>query len=237
MKNTTAKQAMTYVMALGFLLLLAVYFLVYKSYNDKAEALEQANATKQQRVNELKVFYDNLPIYNAEIEQYQAQIAAWLDEFPSNVLEEDIIVLALDTENVAYVDYSNINIGSREALWTIPAATMQLAKMENLMYDVVYVERTVSYVNTTDYFNLKKVVETINKSSNRLTISNIAYSKDDEDGELTGTIEVSFYSVLGTGKEYEPQILREYESGLENLFGTTEVSVSEEPESEEGVEE
>ena len=235
MKNTTAKQAMTYVMALGFVVLLAVYFLVYKSYNDKAEALEKANVTKQQRVDELKVFYDNLPIYNAEIEQYQAQIAAWLDEFPSDVLEEDIIVLALDTEKAAFVGYTNINIGNREALRTIPAATMQLAKMENLTQDVIFVERTVSYVNITDYFNLKKCVETINNSTNRLTISNITYSKNVETGELEGTIEVTFYSVRGTGKAYVPQNLKEYESGLANLFGTT--TVAEEPEGEEGVEE
>lgn len=235
MKNTTAKQAMTYVMALGFLLLLAVYFLVYKSYNDKAATLEKANAAKQQRVNELKVFYDNLSIYNAEIEQYQAQIAAWLDEFPSNVLEEDILVLALDTEKAAVLDYTNINIGGREALRTIPAATMQLAKMENLTQDVIFVERTVSYVNVTDYFNLKKCVETINNSTNRLTISNITYGKNVETGELEGTIEVTFYYVHGTGKEYEPQDLKEYESGLANLFGTT--TIADEPEGEEGVEE
>ena len=235
MKNVNAKQAMTYVMALGFLVLLAVYFLVYKSYNDKAEALEKANVTKQQRVNELKVFYDNLSIYNAEIEQYQAQIAAWLDEFPSNVLEEDILVLALDTEKAAVLDYTNINIGGREALRTIPAATMQLAKMENLTQDVIFVERTVSYVNVTDYFNLKKCVETINNSANRLTISNITYGKNVETGELEGTIEVTFYSVQGTGKEYVPQDLKEYESGLANLFGT--ITVVDEPEGEEGVEE
>lgn len=235
MKNTTAKQAMTYVLGLGFLLLLAVYFLVYKSYNDKAETLEKANAAKQQRVNELKVFYDNLSIYNAEIEQYQAQIAAWLDEFPSNVLEEDILVLALDTEKTALVNYSNINIGGREALRTIPGATMQLAKMENLTQDVIFVERTVSYVNVTDYFNLKKCVETINNSTNRLTISNITYGKNVETGELEGTIEVTFYYVHGTGKEYVPQDLKDYESGLANLFGTT--TIVDEPEGEEGVEE
>ncbi|MDE6129038.1 MAG: hypothetical protein K2G16_07610 [Lachnospiraceae bacterium] len=235
MKNTTAKQAMTYVLALGFVVLLAVYFLVYKSYNDKAEALEKSNITKQQRVDELKVFYDNLSIYNAEIEQYQAQIAAWLDEFPLDVKEEDIIVLALETEKAAFVGYTNININGREALRTIPAATMQLAKMENLTQDVIFVERTVSYVNITDYFNLKKCVETINNSANKLTISNITYSKNEETGELEGTIEVTFYSVIGTGKEYVPQNLKEYESGLANLFGTT--TVVDEPEGEEGVEE
>ena len=233
MKKTTAKQVMTYVLALGFVVLLAVYFLVYKSYNDKAAALEKSNVTKAQRVAELKVFYDNLGTYNQEIAQYQAQIAAWLDEFPSDVKEEDIIVLALDTEKTAFVGYTNININGREALRTIPA-TMQLAKMENLTQDIIFVERTVSYVNITDYFNLKKCVETINNSTDRLTISNITYSKNEETGELEGTIEVTFYSVQGTGKEYVPQDLKEYESGLANLFGTA--TVTEEPDSEEGAE-
>lgn len=223
MKKDTAKKIMTYVLLLGALLLVAVYFLVYKKYNDMAAEIEASNVTLSERVNELKEYYDNLNAYNAEITMMQEQVNTWLDEFPADVKEEDIIVLALDTEEAAYVAYTNINIQERQAMRTIPASMVQPAGMENLVSDIIFVERKTSYVNTTDYFNIKNCVEVINNSDDRLVISNITYSENEETGLLDGTIEVTFYSVIGTGKEYEPQVLPEYESGLLNLFGISNV--------------
>lgn len=222
-KQDTSKKIMTYVLLLSALLLLAVYFLVYKKYNDMAASIERSNIALRARVDELKVYYDNLETYNADIAMMQDQINVWLDEFPADVKEEDIIVLALDTEEAAYVAYTNINIQERTALRTIPADMVQPAGMENLTSDIIFVERKTSYVNTTDYFNIKNCVEVINNSDDRLVISNITYSENEDTGLLDGTIEVTFYSVLGTGKEYVPQDLPEYESGLLNLFGISEV--------------
>ncbi len=223
MKKTMAKQVMIYVMIMGVILLLAVYFLIFKSYTDKAQLIQESNVVLSQRVNVLKQYYEKMDSYNNEIVLMQDQIRDWLDEFPADVKEEDIIVLALDTEKNAYVDYSTINIMDREALRTIPAATMQGVGMEELTQDLIFVQRKTSYVNKTDYYNMKKCVASINDSDNRLTISNITYVKNKETGELEGTIEVTFYSAIGTGKEYIPQKLPAYVSGLHDLFGITEI--------------
>lgn len=223
MKKDTSKKIMTYVLLLGVLLLIAAYFLVYKKYNGMAAELDRSNAVLAGRVTELKEYYDNLGDYNTEMALMQGQIEEWLDEFPADVKEEDIIVLALDTENAAYVAYSNINIQERTAFRTIPADMVKPAGMENLTSDIIFVERKTSYVNTTDYFNIKNCVEVINSSDDRLAITNITYAENEDTGLLDGTIEVTFYSVIGTGKEYIPQVLPEYESGLLNLFGMSDV--------------
>lgn len=219
MKKTSSKQVFIYVALFGVLLLTAVYFLVYKSYMDKATAIETSNVTLNKRVAELKEYYDNMQTYNEEIELMQAEIRNVLGQFPPDVMEEDMIVLALDTMKSASVDYSNINIGEREALRNIPAATVQAAGMEELNLELIYVERKGVYVNDTVYQSLKDCINTINNSDNRLAITNIAYSRNEDTGELTGTIQVSFYSVIGTGREYEPQNLADYTSGLAELFG------------------
>lgn len=227
MKKISAKQVMTYVLLAGLLLLLVVYFLICKKFDSKTEAIEASNTTLSARVAELKKYYDELETYKTDMEQMNGQISAWLSEFPADVKEEDIIVLALDTEKNALVGYTNINIQNREELKTIPADTVKAAGMENLTQDIIFVQRKTGYVNVTDYINLKSCIRTINDNDNRLNISNVSYSKNDETGELEGTIEVTFYSVLGTGKEYVPQKLPEYESGLYNLFGTVDVSEEE----------
>lgn len=219
MKKLSQKQVMTYVLLLGCLLLIAVYFLVYKSYVDKAAEIKTSNMGLNRRVAELKEYYDNMDTYNAEIELMQAEIRGILNRFPADVMEEDMIVLALDTMKTASIDYTNINIGDRTALRSIPAATVQAAGMEELNLELAYIERQGTYVNTTSYENLKDCINTINNSDNRLAITNIAYSRNGDTGALSGTIQVTFYSVLGTGKAYKPQNLADYTSGLANLFG------------------
>lgn len=219
MKKISQKQLMTYVILFGVLLLVGVYFLVYKSYVDKAADIEVSNLTLNRRVAELKEYYDNMQTYNEEIELMQAEILNILGKFPPDVMEEDMLVLALDTKKTAAIDYTNINIGDREAIRSIPAATVQAAGLEGLNLELAYVERKGVYVNTTTYQNLKDCVSTINNSDNRLAITNISYSRNEETGGLSGTIQISFYSVLGTGREYEPQNLADYTSGLAELFG------------------
>ena len=218
MKKNSSKQTALYVALFGVLALVVVYFLVYKAYMDKAEQIRTSNISLTARVDELKKYYDDLDFYNGEIEMMEAQIFTWLDAFPADVLEEDILVLALDTEKVAWVDYSNINMGTKEALKVIPAETVLASGMEELQQEIIFVNRTTSYVNSVDYENLKDVVKEINAQDNRLNISNIAYGRNTETGLLEGTIEVTFYSVIGTGKEYVPQKLKDYRSGLEDLF-------------------
>lgn len=218
MKKSSSKQVAMYVALVGVLALVVVYFLVYKAYMDKAEQITASNATLSARVNELKEYYDDLDFYNGEIEMMENQIYTWFDEFPADVLEEDILVLALDTEKVAWIDYSSINMGTKEALKVIPQETVAAAGIEELQQEIIFAQRTTSYVNEVDYENLKDVVKEINAQDDRLNISNITYGRNTETGLLEGTIEVTFYSVIGTGKEYVPQKLKDYESGLEDLF-------------------
>ena len=110
MKKSSSKQVAVYVALFGVLALVAVYFLVYKAYMDKAEQITASNATLSARVNELKEYYEDIDFYNGEIEMMQNQIYTWFDEFPADVLEEDILVLALDTEEVAWINYSKFSV-------------------------------------------------------------------------------------------------------------------------------
>ncbi len=218
MKKISEKQIALYVTFVGFLLLAAVYFLVFNTYMDKSEVIEKSNQALNTRVNELKVYYDNMTFYNEEMVRMEEEMNTWLNEFPADVKEEDVIVLALDTEEVATIDYTNINVGERKSLKTIPIETVQPAGIEELQQELVFVERQVSYINKVDYTNLKECITAINNMPERMVISNITYARDTENNSLEGTIEVTFYSVIGTNKEYIPQNLPNYESGLANLF-------------------
>ena len=70
--------------------------------------------------------------------------------------------------------------------------------------------------------------------SNRIGIQNVVYSKGDaENPNLSGHIDLVFYSVQGTGKEYAAPDMIPYIAGTDNIFGKVTVSGEEADDSSE----
>lgn len=223
MKKTDSKKIMTYVLLLGLVALLGVYFLVYKKYIDATEVLENQNRTLRTRVAELKEYYDNIETYNAEMDSMLSEVKADLDEFPADVKEEDMLVLALDTMKKAEIGYTGISISERTGYYEIPEETVKGAEDEDLTEQLKFISRTTQYVNTVDYANLKNTVKTILESDEKKNINLITYSRNNDETALEGTISVTFFYATGTGKEYVDEKFPTYESGLIDLFKLVEI--------------
>lgn len=231
MKSIDSKKIMYYVLLVGVLALVVVYFLVYKKYIDMTDTLNAENRTLSDRVAVLKEYYDNRIIYGESIEAMDAEISKKLDEFPADVKEEDILLLAVNSMNDSYIAYTGINLSDREPIYEIDRGLVGQGSIEGLSDTLTFVKRTVNYVNNVDYFNLKKVIGFILNSPNKKNISVVSYkanevSEAEENLEneseiemLDGTISVQFYSVLGTSKPYQRPEIPDYEAGLFNIFG------------------
>lgn len=232
MKKITSKQVLTCVILLGITLLACVYFLVFKKYTEDTESLKKQNTELKQRVETLKDYFENKETYEADMESMKADIRDWMKEFPADTREEDMLRMALDTMEVSNVNYTNVNIGDKSALSTVSFDLASPVGMEEFTSDVILVERIASYVNTVDYGNLKELISEINKKGQRRIINNFSYSRDEENNYLDGTIEVTFYSLNGTTKEYVPAKFDDYKAGLTDLFKITKkekTAVKEEP--------
>ena len=228
-KNELAKKIMTYILLAGLVAVIIVYFLVYKSFNDQAAAIRTSNKSLEAHVAELREYYENEPVYLDSIENCQKEIDKMLKTFPADVKEEDVLMLAIDTIKKSEVNYQTINTGTRAALTSIGEDMIVPAGIEEYSTPIIIVERDASYVTQADYKNLKSVIKAINDMSKRSTIKNIVFSNPStESTTLEGTIDVAFYAALGTGREYEPVNLPEYEAGLEDLFGLEKTKVIEE---------
>lgn len=223
MNKLDSKKIMYYVLLVGLLALIVVYFLVYKKNINKTEELRTENATLAERVSVLKEYYDNKKMYEDSIEAMTSSINHIIEKYPADVLEEDILVLALDTMEESVVGYTGINIADRTPIYDIDRGVVGAARVEGLSDNITFVNRITQYTNTTDYTNLKLCISSILNSDNKKNIRLINYSSNEEDGTLEGTIEVGFYSVLGTGKPYVPVTLPDYEAGLFDLFGITTI--------------
>lgn len=219
-----AKTAFYAVLAIGVLSCIIVYMYVYQPYLAKTEALKTTNATLSERVDKLKTFYSQMADNENKITEMTADINSQLDEFPPDVKEEDIIYLALRSwDEDILVGYSSIVITPREDLALIPAEVVQPAGIEGLDGDISIIKRDVTYTNITTYDQMKELIKLINANPEQLTIKSVAYALSEGDtaglGILEGSIDVTFYAVLGTGKEYVPREFADFPTGLNNLFG------------------
>ncbi len=223
MKKGKSQNVLIYVAAVGALLLILCYVFVFQRFKTAADELETSNRELSQRVNELKVYYDKREEYARESESLKQQIDEIFLEYPADAREEDAIKLAVYMQMQSGLAYSNINIATPESVKVIPAETVTQAAIENYSGQIAFSSRNISYVNEISYEGLKNAIKTIFENENRLGINNIVYVKNEDAGCLTGSIDVTFYSVQGTGKEYTPPDLTQYLSGTNNIFGTFKV--------------
>ncbi|MCR5721553.1 MAG: hypothetical protein K6G72_04345, partial [Lachnospiraceae bacterium] len=114
------KKIFLYVVLVGLLGFLAFYMLVFQKYEEKTENLRRQNANLRTQVDELKKVYDNLEAYRQTIAMMDGFIVTTLSQYPADVREEDALVIAVDTLNKAYVEYSTINIKEKEEVGAIP---------------------------------------------------------------------------------------------------------------------
>lgn len=223
------KNLLIYVAAFGALLLVLVYVLVYQRLITEAESIEASNRTLSQRVNELKQYYDAREQYQKDTQALEQLIDELLIQYPADAREEDAIMLAVQMQRNSEAQFLTINMEKGDAVKVIPAETVTAAGNEKYTQELQFCDMSAIYVNEVSYVGLKKLIQTIYDSSNRIGIQNIAYSKGDaENPNLSGYIDLVFYSVKGTDKEYVAPDIIPYLTGTDNIFG--EIAVSQEAE-------
>ena len=228
MKKITSKQVFTYVFLLGIIAIVAVYFLVYKKNMTLAEQKNASNAVLNERVTALEQYHIDEPRYLEEMEPIKAEIDSLLAPYASNVTDVDLIMQAVKTQQVAPIVYSGINLGSKNVLKTIGADIVQNAAVEKYQEQISFVEQTCSLPNKITYDGLKTAVQSLFDSEYMIGIRSITYAKVGDQGDIQGNIDLSYYYVTGTGKEYVKPELPEYVSGTENIFGVAKDEEEEE---------
>jgi len=208
----------------GVLVLVAIYVFVYLDYTEKTTALEASNKELQNVVAELEEYNNNLEQYQVDIEEMRAEANAILEQYPSDAREEDAIMLAVNLQKNHIIDFDAINMEEKESVYTVEPYLVTAAAMEGLDESLVFTQKHAVYVNETTYKDLKSVIAQIYESDNRIGIDNIVYTKNEEYGVLEGNIDIYFYSLAGTGKEYAAPDITPYISGTEDPFRSEEIA-------------
>ncbi len=224
-KKGINKQVFGYICVFAVLIVVAVYFLLVKKYDEKAATTKAANDATEIEINELKQYKLKEAQYKADMATMKENILAVMNKYPAGSRPEDVIMHAVTTQLLTKVEYENINIGSLEDYKVIAAEIVQGAGEKEFQEEIAFVEQKASYANKLDYASLKESIKAILDSSYMMGITSISYSakNEEEPGMLEGSIDVSFYSMRGNGKEYVAPDILPYISGAENIFGYYEI--------------
>ncbi|MCM1089694.1 MAG: hypothetical protein NC092_07030 [Butyrivibrio sp.] len=223
MKKVTSQQVFLIVIVVGILACLMVYLNVFQTYNEKTEALKTSNATLEQEVNELKPYYDNREVYRADAKEMIEDIDERTAEYPGNVLEEDAIMMAVDLQSVATLNYTEISIGELSEIHEIDEDIVAQAGAEKYQQPISFQARNVTYSNDTDYANLKNAIARIYESPYKAAVNSIVYKKESTSNRvIEGTIDITYYCIDGMGKDYTAPAMPEYLDGVSDLFGLLE---------------
>lgn len=219
-KSNNNKNLLLYVTAFGALLMILVYVFVYQRLSEEADTINASNRVLNQRVNALKIYYDNRNQYMEDTQQLELLLDELLAEYPADAREEDAIMLAAQMQRDGGAEFLTVNMQKGNVIHDIPAETVAAAASEKYTQAIQFRNMDAVYVNEVSYTGLKKMIQTIFDSNNRIGIQNIVYSKGDaENPRLSGHIDLIFYSVQGTGREYVAPDITPYIAGTDNIFG------------------
>lgn len=107
------------------------WFLGYRPQMEEAANIEAANKPLEERLSNLLELAGNRDFYISETESAQNKINEYVAKFPSDVKEENGIVLAQNIENSLGMQISNVGIATKEFVASIDGSTEEEIAEQN----------------------------------------------------------------------------------------------------------
>lgn len=107
------------------------WFFGYRPQMEEAANIEAANKPLEERLSNLLELAGNRDFYISETESAQNKINEYVAKFPSDVKEENGIVLAQNIENSLGMQISNVGIATKEFVASIDGSTEEEIAEQN----------------------------------------------------------------------------------------------------------
>ena len=107
------------------------WFFGYRPQMEEAANIEAANKPLEERLSNLLELAGNRDFYISESENAQNKINEYVSKFPSDVKEENGIVLAQNIENSLGMQISNVGIATKEFVASIDGSTEEEIAEQN----------------------------------------------------------------------------------------------------------
>ena len=244
----TKREKNMIVILVGILLVMASYYLGYRTFKSRTDILKQQNQILESQIQTLEGISAEKDAYVAKTEEMQTSMNAIIQKFPSNMISEDIILYMRNLEQKTDSYVHNITTPAKQYVnITATEETDVISSME----DVTGAIREYGFVNdgkvpdtrsmqlaqvesavncSITYKGLKDIVTDITENDNRKSVDNISLVFNENTGDLAGSMTVIYYTLSGTGREYLQPTITGTSHGIECIFGglkTEEMDIAE----------
>ena len=219
------KKELSWLAALvGILAVVLVVSLIYLPYKDETEALKAECQTLQARVDELKGWEREIPMYNEANEAAKKDINEIVEKFPVDSLEEDAILYAakLEARN-SNTSISSVGLGNPELLYSVGPIALYLSDEDEengISRTFQLYRQQITFANQFSYNGMKQFIKDIVDDENSRTIDGLTVSYDRSTGILVGNTNMNLFTLYGTDESYEKPDISGIPLGTNNIFGT-----------------
>ena len=203
--------------ALSVLVMIVVFVLLFKSYNDELEATAEVKAQSesiQAEIDELNGLMVELESLQGEKKQVEEKVDFLLSHYGLVISPETSIRLIRSLENATGTKVRSMSFGTESVFFT---SELQITE-EGPTLTGYRSQLNISY--ETSYGNFKRLMDYIADYPERMNVESVTASFNGASGYLSGNMTLNLYRLDGTGREYVPPVEPEVPLGVENIFGT-----------------
>jgi hypothetical protein len=222
-----------------FIILFFSYQFGYVKLTEKADALNSENLELSVKLNDLKQkdvakekYIEETNRMIADTQDMSNHLAASMTQDKNTIFitklekEADMIVSAISFGDVSQIYDSNRAMNNTtdqtaDDTSSVPETADSAAEGKGLKGYQSSI--TINY--QTNYGGLKKAIDFINNYQEKMRIQSITAAFDSTTGNLTGTITIDLFMLIGEGREAEPFDINGIDLGTDNIFGTFELPV------------
>ena len=206
-----------------------VFFLGYRKFEEKAASLNDDSDNLENRIKDLEMYYLTEEQNKKDTETMIAAIDEIFSKYNADARYEDGIYEAYNLYNGSNgtLDLTSVMFIAPTPVKEIIEEVVDAAGIEKYDTAIDFDRFDVTYEGALTYEGLKGMVREIAGGDYNLVIGQMTYSIT-PNGYITGTSQLSFYFVTGAGLSYTEPPVQDYETGLENLFGVSQVIVDSE---------
>ena len=125
----TKKDASLLIGLFGVLVAVVVYYLVFMPYTEKADSLKSENISLNSKVQTLQILANDRDNLQQQTKDNQDTLKKILDRFPSDVKEEDMIMLAVQLQSQgAYDSITGLTIGEATDVYAVTDLDAKVAE-------------------------------------------------------------------------------------------------------------
>lgn len=204
---------------LSVLMLGAAYLLGYQKLSDKAEECKQEYSELKKKEADLLEKQENIDEYESAIETFENTYNSIVSQYGNGITQTYQIDFLNRVERATNVWIKSVNFQAAMPVYTFGNIQTSNPSGSGNAYttDLTGYSNTLTIAYEGQYADWKKFIEYLNTYFSKNVIENISMSYSDITGEVSGSMTLNVYSIVGKDIKYvEPEF--DVPTGSDNIF-------------------